>query len=185
MNSFNRLITFVIVVGLLVLVVAVALSPIRSLNWLQEQIAHLASSIGRYQALEPTNLAIARTAAVIAALVIFVPLLLAELPRRKGPSLVHMHTANGEAQVTAESVGKRLAWHIDLLADVVSVQPIVRPRGDSVDVTLNVETRPEIEVPMKTEEIMLVTREVVEERMGIKLGRLDVRIHHSDYPPLG
>ncbi len=185
MNAFNRLITFLIILGLFVLVVAVALSPVNALNWLQDQIASLAAAIARYQALEPTNLAIARAAAVIAALVIFVPLLLAELPRRKGPTLVRMHTATGEAQVTAESIGKRLAWHIDQLADVVSVQPIVRPRGDTVDVTLNVETRPEIEVPMKTEEVMLVTREVVEERMGLKLGRLDVRIHHSDYPPLG
>ncbi len=185
MNAFNRLITFLIILGLLVLVVAVALSPINALNWRQGQIAVLATAIARYQALEPTNLAIARAAAVIAALVIFVPLLLAELRRRKGPPLVRMHTATGEAQVTVESIGKRLAWHIDQLADVVAVQPIVRPRGDSVDVTLNVETRPEIEVPMKTEEVMLVAREVVEERMGLKLGRLDVRIHHSDYPPLG
>ncbi len=185
MNVFNRLVAFVIILGLFVLVMAVALAPITTLTWLQEQIVRLTEAVARYQELEPTNLTIARVAAAIAALVIFLPLLAAELPRRQGPTLVRMRTPSGEAQVTAESIGKRLAWHLDQMADVISVQPIVRPRGDTVDVTLNVETRPEIEVPMKTEEIMLVAREVVEERMGLRLGRLDVRIHHSDYPALG
>ena len=64
MNAFNRLITIVIVLGLFVLVVAVALSPVNALSWLQDQIANLAAGIARYQALEPTNLAIAAAALV-------------------------------------------------------------------------------------------------------------------------
>ena len=35
---------------------------------------------------------------------------------------------------------------------------------------------------MKTEEIMHVIREVIEERMGLRLGRAEVRIRHAPYP---
>jgi hypothetical protein len=34
---------------------------------------------------------------------------------------------------------------------------------------------------MKTEEVIAVTQEVVEDRMGLHLGKLDVRIRHAPF----
>jgi hypothetical protein len=52
-----------------------------------------------------------------------------------------------------------------------------------VHVRLNVETGPEIDVPAKTEEISQVAKEVIEERMGLKLaGKLEINIKHAPYP---
>ena len=181
MNTVNRIIAILLFLLLLVIIVALALSPGESINWLQMQLSDLNSIITRYQITDPTNFNIARVAAVVAALLLLVPLIMAQFPS-KGEPTVKLKTAAGGAQVTTESVEKRLAWHLDQLADVISVQPVVRSRGDQVDIRLNVDTTPEIDVPMKTEEIMLVTREIVTDSMGLKLGKLDVHLRHSAYP---
>ena len=53
--------------------------------------------------------------------------------------------------------------------------------GKAVNVKLNVQTRPEIDVPMKTDEIVSVAKEVITERMGLQLGRIQVHIDHAPY----
>ena len=78
-------------------------------------------------------------------------------------------------------MAKRLAWHIDQLADVISVTPEVTAVGRAVNVMVNLETRPEIDVPMKTDEVVGVVKEVVTERMGLQLGKVQVRIKHAPY----
>ena len=183
MNAFNRLIAGLIVFLLLALFIALAAAPGPVLSWLQQQLSNFSAWVSRFQVTDPTNFTIARVAVVIAALLLFTPLLMAEFGR-KGESVVRLPMQGGSAQVTTESIGRRLAWHLDQLADVITVQPTVRARGAHVDIALDIETTPEVDVPMKTEEVVLVTREVVEDRMGIKLGRLDVRIRHSDFPQL-
>ncbi len=184
MRLFNRLITILVLILMLVCLVALALSPQDVLAFVQRALLNFSNFLVAFQARDPLNFNIARVAVILGALVVLLPLLLAEFPRRKSDPTVRLHTASGEAQVTADSIARRLSWHLDQLADVISVQPVVRPRGDQVDVLLNVETSPAIEVPMKTEEVMLVAREVVQDRMGLKLGRLEVRIQHADFPPL-
>ena len=57
----------------------------------------------------------------------------------------------------------------------------MKAHGTSVDIKLSVRTTPDIEVPMKTEEILAVTREVVEQRMGLRLGKVEVQIDHAPY----
>ena len=51
-----------------------------------------------------------------------------------------------------------------------------------MDIDLMLETSPDVDVPMKTEEVIEVTREVVGERMGLKLGKVAVKIKHAPYP---
>jgi len=52
----------------------------------------------------------------------------------------------------------------------------------TVNATLDLETTPDIDVPMKTDEVIAVAREVVEEQMGLQLGKVYVRIRHAAYP---
>jgi hypothetical protein len=65
---------------------------------------------------------------------------------------------------------------------VVKVQPRITGRARAVDVDLLLETSPEIDVPMKTEEVLHVTKEVVEDQIGLKLGKVNVKIKHAPYP---
>jgi hypothetical protein len=88
----------------------------------------------------------------VLSVVIILPLLWQEVRIRR-PRDVRVITEGGsQAAVTTDSIARRLTWHIDQLADVISVTPIVTGGGKSVNVKLNVQTRPEIDVPMKTEE---------------------------------
>ncbi|NOX61414.1 MAG: hypothetical protein GXP42_05640 [Chloroflexi bacterium] len=181
MNTFNRFVTILILLLLAVFIVALAAQPNQTITWMQIQLGNGATALARYQITDPTNFTLARVAAVLIAILVFIPLLLAEV-RRKGDSSVRVRTEAGDALVTTDSIARRLAWHLDQLADVIAVEPEVRARGDHVDIIIHVETSPVVDVPMKTEEIMLLTRDVVEQDMGIKVGRLNVRLHHSDYP---
>jgi uncharacterized alkaline shock family protein YloU len=49
-------------------------------------------------------------------------------------------------------------------------------------VDLELETSPEIEVPMKTEEVQQLTKDIIENSMGLKLDAVRVVIKHAPYP---
>lgn len=181
MNIINRFLAVIFALILLVGVLALTVTPFATLTWLRDGLEGFQQSLLMQQSQNPMLFMIARLLVAVVVMLLFVTFVLAEWPKRAQPA-VRLQTSTGAAEVTTDSVARRLRWHLDQLADVIAVEPTVRPHGDRVDVFLEVETSPVIEVPMKTEEVMLVAREVVEERMGLKLGRLDVRIRHSEYP---
>ncbi|MEJ2560333.1 MAG: hypothetical protein P8186_29775 [Anaerolineae bacterium] len=90
--------------------------------------------------------------------------------------------SGGEAQLTTDSIASRLEYNIDQLADVIKVKPVITPGRKGVRVDLEVETSPEIEVPMKTEEVQQLTKDIVENRMGLTLDSVRVVIRHAPYP---
>ena len=93
-----------------------------------------------------------------------------------------MKTVKGSSvELDTESIARRLTWHLDQLADVITVFPDVKSRGNAVDIQLEVETAPDIDVPMKTDEVVESTRDIVEEDMGLRLGKLDVRMRHLPF----
>ena len=65
---------------------------------------------------------------------------------------------------------------------MVKVTPVIKPRRKDIDIELNLETTPDIDVPAKTEEVCQVAREVVEERMGLRLRKIKVNMRHAPYP---
>jgi len=185
MNFINRLIGFLIFLSAFLLLLILAIIPFESMAWLQTQIGQISQWAQSYQASNPLFFTLGRIGLGAIAVLIVIPLMIAELPRKKKEPAVTMRTQNGEIHVTADSIAKRLAWHLDQLADVISVTPVVNPKGDTVNIQLDVETSPEIDVPMKTDEIMLVTREIIEQDMGLKLGKLNVKLRHAAYPAAG
>jgi uncharacterized alkaline shock family protein YloU len=85
--------------------------------------------------------------------------------------------------VTAESLVERLQYQIDQLADVIGVKVRVAPRGGGVDVEVNLQTGADVNVPEKAEQVLEVTRQVVEDKMGLKLARKPrVNVHAMPTP---
>ena len=162
-------------------IIAVALFPGEALTWTQSQLGNANASLSTMRLSDPTNFNIGRVAVVVGALLVLLPLLMAQFGRETD-SLVRFQTTEGEAQVSTDSIARRLVWHIDQLADVIEVHPYIKARGDRVNVVLEIETSPVVDVPMKTEEVQLVTRDIVEGQMGLQLAKLDVRLRHSDFP---
>ena len=89
----------------------------------------------------------------------------------------------GQVSVTAESLTERLQYQIDQLADVIGVKARVSPRGGGVDVEVSLQTGADVNVPEKAEQVLQVTRQVVEDKMGLKLARQPrVNIHAMPTP---
>jgi hypothetical protein len=181
MNIFNRVLVVLGLLGLLALAALVAIYPVEVVGVAQRGLENAGAWLDWAQTTYPLSFAIGRVTLIVLALLIVLPLLWAELrPRR--PHAVKVRTeAGSQATVTADSVSRRLAWHLDQLADVISAAPQVVAHGQSVDITVALETTPEIDVPMKTDEVVKVTQDVIVQRMGLRLGKVQVNIRHAPY----
>jgi hypothetical protein len=183
MNLFNRIVAILLWLALLVAALTLAVAPLASAARLQMQAAALARQLAEWQQANPTNFLIWQAMIGIGALLLFGTLLFIEIlsGRQRG---VRIHTTEGgSAELDPNSVGRRLQWHLDQLAEVITVVPAVKSRRGAVDIRLEIETAPDIDIPMKTDEVVGVTREVVERDMGLRLGRLDVRIRCAPFEP--
>jgi len=181
MNAFNKSVVVVLLLALLAGIVYLAVMPAQAVRYTQNGVASAGTFLGNAERTSRWLFAGGRILVGLAAAALICWLLWKELKPRR-PKAVKVHTeGNSNATVTTDSVAKRLAWHIDQLADVISVTPEVTASGRSVNVLVNLETRPEIDVPMKTDEVVGVVKEVVAERMGLQLGKVQVRIKHAPY----
>lgn len=185
MNVLNRIVVLLLLLTLLALALLLAVLPLETLAAAQTGLSAAAAWLTRLQTQTAWLFVAARIALALLALVIFGLFVRAELRPRRSQA-VRVRTEGGsQAVVTTDSVARRLQWHIDQLADVIAVTPEVTARGRSVAVRLNLETRPEIDVPMKTEEVIAVAREVITDRMGLQLGKIEVHIKHAPYQEAG
>lgn len=181
MNVFNRVVTALLLLALLAVAMLLAVVPVQAIQTVQRGLTNFSSFLTYAQETYYWPFIAGRILLAILAVVLFGWLLWREFRRRK-PKAVRLLTESGsKATVTTESVEKRLAWHIDQLADVISVTPVVSAAGKGVNVVISLETRPEIDVPMKTDEVVSVVREVITERMGLQLGKVQVHIKHAPY----
>ncbi len=182
MNVFNRVVIVILIILALVGALIAVIIPFAVIDFLLRFLETLRVILETTYTTAPLVFLLSQIAVALAVAIICGILLALEL-RRGRPATVQVATAEGgRADILLDSVAMRLAYHLDQLADVISVTPRVRAKGNVVNVELDVETSPDVEVPMKTQEILHVTREVIEERMGLRLGRAEVRIRHAPYP---
>lgn len=182
MNVFNRVVMVLLIILILIGTLVAVVMPFAVIDFLIRFLETLRVALETTFATAPLLFLVGQIAVGLAAVIICGVLLVLEL-RRGRPATVQIVTAEGgRANIVLDSVAMRLAYHLDQLADVISVTPRVRAKGNVINVELDVETSPDVEVPMKTQEILHVTREVIEERMGLKLGRAEVHLRHAPYP---
>lgn len=182
MNGFNRVIMVLLLFALLLLAMLLAVFPQELLDWIASGAGAWSDYFARIAPASPVLYVGLRVALVVVAAIAIGFLLYLELRRRK-VSAVRIVTSEGNAAtVVTDAVSQRLVYHIDRLADVISVSPKVTGKGAIVGVQLELETSPEIDVPSKTNEVVAVARTVVEEQMGLRLGKVNVRIRHAPYP---
>ncbi len=168
MAFFNRVVTTLVIVLLWVGAILLAAVPDIALAWARQGLDWIEQSLARAAAMDPSWLFGALRAGVIVLATLLALLLLRWEWRGKHTPVVKVRTASGgEASVTADSIARRLAWHVDQLADVISVTPQVRTRGSAVDVQLDLQTSPDVDIPMKTEEVIALTRDVVQNSNGL------------------
>lgn len=178
MNVFNRIIVVLLLlisVPALLILIGIVVFPLQSADV-------IAALVGGLRNISTTTRFLIIVASVLL-LIVDIGLLWFELRQSTTSRTVRIkQVTGGEAEMSTESIEGRLAYNIDQLPDVIRVSPSVSGRGKGVEVILDVETRPDVDVPSKTEEVMNVAREVVEGRMGLELARIRVNIRHAPFP---
>lgn len=183
MALFNRIVAALLWLLLLILICYVAVAPFRALAQAEAMFVAWQGLLERWKSASSANFVIGQIAVVLGAVALFGSLFVAEIwtGRRRG---VRVRTVEGgSVELDTASIGRRLEWHLDQLAEVVTVIPNVKSRGGAVDIRLEVETAPDVDVPMKTDEVVDVTRDIIEQDMGLKLGKLDVQLRYAPYDP--
>ena len=183
MNMFNRLAMIIILLGTIVAIIfgilLVLLVP--------GQLAPYFSAVGTILALARTDPRLTETQlyGTLIALVVFVPalvLLWLEVRRTTRDSIRINQINGGEAHLSIQAVAQSLIYYVDALPGVVRVRPRLAAQGQTVNVRLDVETTPDVDVRAKTQEITQTARAVVEQKLGLKLRRLYIHLHHSANP---
>jgi uncharacterized alkaline shock family protein YloU len=185
MNIFNRVI---VIIGLLMTMVLSAVVFVAT----RAVVPMLLVFLERVQSNLDANRGISAVGQVggglLITLVIWVicaALLYLEFKRPKARTIKVHQVSGGEAELTADSIASRLEYNVDLLQDVVRVKPVVNNARRGIRVVLEVETSPEIDVPAKTDEIQSLAKDIVENRMGLRLDSVKVVMRHAPYPKKG
>ncbi len=110
---------------------------------------------------------------VVAILLLFLEL---HYPTRS----LRVQVGDTQVQVTEEAITQRLERAVGQIAQVVRVKPTVAAnRRNLVNVTLELETTPDVIVPKKTQEVISAAKQVLEEQMGLQVGAIRVRLQHA------
>jgi len=182
MNVFNRIVVILLLFAIIVLAAVYIIAPGESLRLVAVTSEWLHQGTVNYMQSDRLLFAGGRVLIGGALIILCLIILWLEMRRPRRKSIRAQKVEGGEARITIESVEQRLAYNIDQLPDVIKVTPHVTGKSRGVDVDLVLETSPEVDIPMKTEEVLQVTREVIVERMGLKLGKVQIRIKHAPYP---
>ncbi len=182
LNLLNRIVTILVIILMWFVIVVTVAAPEAALGWAQQGLDWASASAQSVGSREPAWLyLLVRAGIIVSVTLIALALMWAEVRRRKTPVVKIKSASGGEATVTAESVERRLAWHLDQLAEVVSATAMIRPRGSAIDVKVALETSPDVDIPMKTEEVIAVTRDVIGTQMGLRVNKTEVQIEHAPY----
>lgn len=184
MNLLNRIVT---VLALLSLIACAALTAIGV--YLPPSLRdRAATAISAFLTL-PETMALGQRLAVfaVATLVVLVAFMLLVLELRPGGEEESVQVSNRDGtttRVARSAIHQRVSYAVDRLDDVVDVETSVRGGDRGLLIHLAVTTSPFIDVPMKSEEIREVTRQVIEKEMGLLLKKLTVQVDHKAYQGL-
>ncbi|GEM_PF-3894279 len=175
MDSFNRtllmgLAGLAAVVWLVAIVVALFLFP-GAVNAAGEIVSFLAENSGLY-----LRLMFAAVFAVLLLMSVLI-MLVAYSPPQSTHAVALPRVPGGEALLTPEAMAQFLAVGMADLPGVLQVQPEVRPRGQVLDVSLQVLTLPGVDLANKTAQVRERVQRTVNEDLGLPLGRLQVFYH--------
>jgi len=181
MNFVNRAIVSILSLALLVVSAVAVLVPQKLLVALANLFGRLHTATTPPEVTSPVGLLAARIAIGGAVILLSAFVLWLELRRPRLKTIRVQKLVGGEAAITVESISRRLAHSVDELPDVISASPRISNGLRGVDIDLLLETAPDIDIRMKTEEVLQVTKEVIVERMGLSLGKVQVKIKHAPY----
>jgi hypothetical protein len=178
MNTFNRVVVILILLAIIIVMTVVLVVPRPMIEVVQRWLSNLDANLAPVPQplLMIVGVALALLVDVICAVLIWL-----EIRRRRPGAIRVQRISGGVAELTVDSVARRVEHKVSRLDGVISVKPDVIGRRGGVEVELDLEMSSEIDVPSKTEEICQVVKEAVEDKMGLKLRKVRANIKHAPY----
>jgi len=180
MIVFNRIVTTLVLLALIPIVTVALIVPREAIELLQNGLEELHTLIDASPSGLQMLIRVLVAVAVDALLVVFLYLEL----RRPSATSVRVRRAGGsEAKIAIDSVSDRLVYHLDRLPGVLDVEATVTPHRRGVGVLLEIRMAADEDVPACIDEITAITRQVIEQDMGLKLrGKPKLDLRAVDYP---
>ncbi|MBL7063241.1 MAG: alkaline shock response membrane anchor protein AmaP [Anaerolineae bacterium] len=168
MNTVNRILLAILLLVAIPLCTILLVLPVPVLEAAGWQLAALVNSLELLDPFVRVSLGILFALALD---IIFVLLIILEV-RRPTPKAIRVEkTAGGEVLISVASIADRLKYEVDQLSGVLRSKSKVSAKRSGVVVELDVEMAAGINVPEKADQIVEAARQVVEEKMGLKLAR--------------
>ncbi|MDP2727726.1 MAG: alkaline shock response membrane anchor protein AmaP [Dehalococcoidia bacterium] len=176
MNIFNRalaiLFSVVLVVGGLMAFFLTLAAPNEANAYVQSWAVYLSEQVTFTNRLA---VGLVAAVAVVAGVLIFV----LELPKRSSTSVQLKKVNGGSGVLTVGAIAQRVQHDTELLEGVRRAKPLVHGKGKRVDIRIDLTTDPYVEAAAKTQEVCQAVRDNVEGQMGVRVGRINVRINHD------
>lgn len=185
MNTLNRVLIVLGLIAAVFLCTAALVLPaagvpvLESLAGQLERLAELVESLRWYVRI-PLAVLFAATLDIV--LVLF---LILEV-RRPRPKFIRVEkAAGGEVNVSMASISDRLNYEVNSLPNVLRVKSKVSSKRKGVVISLDADISAGMDVPMKADQIVERARQVVEEKMGLKMARPPkVNLRAIPYPEM-
>jgi uncharacterized alkaline shock family protein YloU len=88
--------------------------------------------------------------------------------------------------MSADAITTQLQYALDPLPGVLNVHPkVAKGKGDAVDVSVELATTSDVSIKQKTDEVMDVTRSVLEGGLGLRVGKVQIKIDQMKPPKKG
>jgi hypothetical protein len=111
-------------------------------------------------------------------------LILLEYPRSSGRRLRIQSVQGAEVLVASDAITQQLEYTLDALTDVIKVraQVVSAGKNQGVDVFIELWTTADVDVKGKTEEAAGVARHMVEDKLGIRVSRVQIKLDQMKSP---
>jgi hypothetical protein len=168
MNAFNRVLLVVLLLIAAPVCTIALVFPLPILQAVGGQVVALVDFLNRLQIYVRVPLGILFALALD---IIFILFLVLELRRPAAKAIRVRRVAGGDVLVGVGSIADGIKYEVDQLAGILRTRPKVSGKRGGVILELDVDIAAGMEVPQKAEQIVETVRQVVEERMGLKLAR--------------
>jgi len=121
----------------------------------------------------------------IAVLVFAISILLLYLELMpSGKQRMHLKSIQGaDVLMSSDAISSQLQYALDPLPGVIRAQPkIFKGKGDGIDVMIDLTTTPDVNVKKKTDQVMDVTRTVLEGGLGLRVGKVQIKLEQMKAP---
>ena len=177
MNIFNRIVMVLAIIVALIVIAFIMIRPLQAVDLARLGLRYLEEGIFEEQFF---YIFLAVTGGLELILLV---LLWLELRRRRRKSVQVDIEGGGKAKLGTSSVAQSLEYRIDELPGVRKVKPKIKSRGKDVDVIIDLDTSPSVNIPVLSAKVVELCRDILEGQLGVKIhNKVQVNVRHEPYP---